>query len=193
MCQLLLPLSWMSWCTQSDVCSVCLFYIDLSFTAFLFVSLLSFPLTFSRRTPVTRFIDLWSCVSSLTGVTSNIHVFTASVCMEWSPPHEIHWRWTGSSFPHIRKYLQCIFFLKKVKCHLVVWGEFRVKCYWKKMFGDDKRHSCVSAFYGINSMVLLCFELLIVEVTKLIRGFCAQFKVHTEWSEGFVSKNQKCT
>lgn len=48
------------------------------------------------------------------------------------------------------------------------------------MFGVDKCHSCVSAFYGINSMVLLCFELFIVEVTKLISGFRAQFKVYTE-------------
>lgn len=42
-------------------------------------------------------------------------------------------------------------------------------------------------------MVLLCFELFIVEVTKLISGFRAQFKVYTEWSVEFVSKNQKST
>lgn len=59
------------------------FYSSLSI---LFLSLVPPPP--SCRTPVTWCTDLWSCVSSLTGVTWNIRVFTASACMDRSPPHE---------------------------------------------------------------------------------------------------------
>lgn len=57
-----------------------------------------FFVVLSCRNPVRRFIRLWSCASSATGVTSSTRAFTASACTERWSPCEISRRWSDDAF-----------------------------------------------------------------------------------------------
>lgn len=102
----------------------CLMFIVSSILFYFFLDLVL--LSSSSRTPVMWCIGLWSYMSSPTGVMWNILVFTASVCMDRSPPNETNWWLTHLIRNNIyNAAIQLIYQSVKHEFSLVVWGWFR--------------------------------------------------------------------